>query len=221
MIRITPAGRSIAVACGRLFARWLRTMRVRVLLPDGTTVAGRDFAAGDALYAVRERDLFALAALAEGRAFHVLVADGNDGEWAAAFASPLGCRITRGSSLHHGLYALRVLVHVLRASEDPAAIVVDGPLGPAGEAKEGIAAMAAFTGRAIVPAAAAARRKIVFARSWAAHLLPLPFAEVTIAAGSPIVLRRDATRAEMAVAALTITRELQRLQRHAEETLAA
>jgi lysophospholipid acyltransferase (LPLAT)-like uncharacterized protein len=221
MIRLRPILRPIARTCGWLFGHWLRTLHVRILSADDTLIASRNFVAGDALYAVRERDLFALASLAEGRGFHALVADGNDGDWATAFVSPLGCRITRGSTLHHGLYALRALVHVLQAGDGPAAIVIDGPLGPAGEAKEGIAAVAAFTGRLIVPAAAAATRKLVFTKSWAEHILPLPFARVVIARGEPIAVRRGASRAEMTVVAQSVTRELRRLEARAEEMLAA
>jgi lysophospholipid acyltransferase (LPLAT)-like uncharacterized protein len=221
MIRLTPFRRWVAVAFGHVFSRWLRSLRVRVLLADGSTVAGRDFVAGDALYAITERDINALAGLARGRDFHVLVAEGNDGDWATAFATPLECQITRGSSLHHPIFALLTIINTLKDSDAPAALVVDGPLGPAGETKEGIVAIAACTGRPIVPAAAAAKRKFVFTDSWAAHELPLPFSSVVIAAGPPITVRRDATRAEIKAVADMVSRELQRLRARATEAVAA
>ena len=219
MIRLTPVRRWFAIAFCQAFARWLRSMRVRVLLADGSTVAGRDFVAGDALYAISERDVNAVTGLARGRDFHVLVAEGNDGDWATEFATLVGCQVIRGSSLHHPIFALRTVINTLKDSDDPALMVVDGPLGPAGEAKEGIVAIAACTGRPIVPVAAAAKRKFVFTDSWAAHELPLPFATVTIAAGPPISVPRDATRAEIKAVADTVSRELQRLRVRAMEAL--
>lgn len=181
-------------------------------MPDGTFVFLRDFQPGSALYAFSERDLIPIAATAERRPSFVLVAEGNDGDWATAMVAPLHCRVIRGSSLHHGLSALRQLVCALNECDLPAAIAVDGPTGPAGEVKEGVVVCAALTRRAIVPAAAAARWKLIFRGSWAAHYLPLPFSPVVIALGGPISVPRQALRSEIAAAALTIADELRRLR---------
>lgn len=220
-MRLHSAARPLVRVLGRLFALWLRSLRIRFQLPDGTSIRRDDFSAGNALFAFSERDLLAVASAAEGRRPVVLVDEGADGDWATALASPLGCEFVRGSSLHHGLGAIRALIRALEATDHPAAIVVDGPVGPAGEAKAGIAACAAMTGRPIVPIAAAARWRIVFPRSWAGHYLPLPWSRVAIAVGEPLAVRRGASRQELDTAARAVTIKLRNLRAQAVHDLEA
>lgn len=215
MMELSAPLRPFARVAGRLFAFWLRSLRVRFQMPDGRSIPGADFCAGNSLFAMSERDLIAVASAGEGRSVIALVDEGADGDWAAELAAALGCRFVRGSSLHHGLSAVRSLIHTLEKYDGPAAIVVDGPAGPAGEAKPGIAACAAMTGRTIVPVAAAAKWRIVFPGSWAAHYLPMPWSRVVIAVGEPLAVRRGASRQELDAVARTITIKLGLLQRQA------
>ncbi len=219
-MRLHSAVRPFALAAGRLFALWLRSLRVRMQV-HGSWIDRADFVAGNGLFAFSERDLLAVAAAAEGRHLLVLVDASADGDWAVAIASALGCRFVRGSSLHQGLGALRDLIHALEGNDRPAAFVVDGPVGPAGEAKPGIAACAALTGRPIVPVAAAARWRIAFPRSWAGHYLPLPWSRVAIVVGEPLVVRRGASREEIDAMARAITIALEDLRAKALAALAA
>jgi hypothetical protein len=221
VMRLHFAARPFVRGVGRLFALWLRSWRVRVQLPDGTSIHVAEYPAGNSLFALSECDLLTLASAAEGRAPVVLADEGADGDWAVALASALGCQFVRGSSLHHGLGAIRTLIRALEATESPAAIVVDGPVGPAGEARPGIAACAAFTGRPIVPVAAAARWRFVFPRSWAGHYLPLPWSRVVIAVGETLAVRRGASRQELDAVARTITIKLRDLRAQAEHDLEA
>jgi lysophospholipid acyltransferase (LPLAT)-like uncharacterized protein len=204
--------RPLVSAAGHLFANWLRTLRVRMALPDGSSVAPSQYDFRSLIFAITERDLLASLAVARGRSFRALVAEGRDGDWAVEFAAPLGCTFIRGSSLHHGARALRALVRALNTDTAPAVMVVDGPVGPPNEVKEGVVACAALTRRAIVPAAMAARGKIVFRGSWAAHYLPLPFARVVIAVGEPMCVGRGPSRAEVAENARAVGAELRRLR---------
>jgi lysophospholipid acyltransferase (LPLAT)-like uncharacterized protein len=220
-MRLHPAAGPFARGAGRLFALWLRSLRVRVQLPDGASIRLADYAAGNSLFAFSERDLLAVACAAEGRSPIVLVDEGADGDWAVALASALGCEFVRGSSLHHGLSAIRALIGALEATDHPAAIVVDGPVGPAGEAKPGIAFCAAQTGRSIVPVAAAARWRLRFRRSWAGHYLPLPWSRVAIAVGEPFAVHRGASRPEIDAVATTITIRLRELRARALHDLEA
>ncbi len=87
----------------------------------------------------------------------MLVTIGRDGDWAAALLHRLGCRVVRGSSRRGGAAAFKGLLDKIKGSDGPTAIVVDGPLGPAGEAKEGAVACGMMTGRPVVAIAAAAR----------------------------------------------------------------
>jgi lysophospholipid acyltransferase (LPLAT)-like uncharacterized protein len=206
--------RPLVAAAGHLLATWLGTLRVRMALPDGSSVLPSQYEFQSLIFAITERDVLASLAVARGRSFRALVAEGRDGDWAVALAAPLGCTFVRGSSLHHGARALRALVRALNADPAPAVMIVDGPVGPAGEVKEGVVACAALTRRAIVPAAMAATGKIVFRGSWAAHYLPLPFARVVIAVGEPMSVRNGSSRAEDARA---LGNEIRRLREVALE----
>jgi lysophospholipid acyltransferase (LPLAT)-like uncharacterized protein len=219
-VRALPtAARPVVRAAGRLFALWLHSLRLRVQMPEGRAIRGEDYDAGSAIHAISERDLIAFAVMADGRQPIVLADEGNDGDWAVELASALRCEFVRGSSLHHARAAIRALIRVLDSSDRPAMLVVDGPVGPAGEAKTGIAAFAAWSGRSIVPVAAAAKWRIVFRRSWAAHYLPLPFSRVVVAFGEPLAVRHGASRAELDAVARTITIRLRELRARAEHGL--
>ena len=212
-------GRPFARAAGRLFGFWLDSLRVRLRRADGKTFGAADFPIGSSIYAVSERDLIAVAPMARHSDFIALVDKSRDGEWAVALASSLRCRFVRGSSLHEGLGALRELLSTISASSSPVIITVDGPTGPAGEAKPGAVVCAARTGRTIVPAAAAARHRITFSRSWAAYYVPLPWSPVSIELGEPMTVAPTASRQEIDAATQAISVRLRELRLAAERGL--
>lgn len=176
----------IVRALARLLRLATRSWRLTFVLPDGSVQARDDYAIGRKVYAVSERDLFVGMALAPRARPTVLVAEGSDGDWAAIAAAQFGVDAVRGSTLHHPTAAAREFIRALRATAAPALLVVDGPLGPPGTAKAGIATIAALSGRPIVVAAAAARPAITFSGSWSGIYLPVPFARVVVATGSEI-----------------------------------
>ena len=178
------------------FGLWLRTLRVTILLPDGNTLRPSDYEFRSQLFAICERDLLVLPRMTAETSFVALVALGRDGDFATAAAEALGVRIIRGSSRRGGTRALAALVRTLEGGADPAAIVVDGPLGPPGQPKEGILFCAGHTGRPIVPVGAAARYALVIRRAWSRIYLPLPFSRVAFVAGEPIELARTPPREE-------------------------
>ena len=179
-------------AAGAMYALLSRTYRCRIRRADGSWTTPRQYEFGPEIYALSERDALALAWMMGRQRFHVLVADGKDGDWAEAMLGALGCTAVRGSSLRNGLYALVVLVRALRATPRPAGVVIDGPLGPPDVAKEGIAIVAAECARPIVPVVAGAGWRLTFAKSWSKIFLPLPFSRVEILLGDAIdVPRRE------------------------------
>jgi lysophospholipid acyltransferase (LPLAT)-like uncharacterized protein len=212
MIALNRGLRPLAFVASHLFALWMRTLRVHFSMPDGSTRSAADYPMNGVIFALSERDLLATIPAVDHRDCHVLVAEGSDGDWAVAMTSRFGLHFVRGSSLTHGARALRSLNAALRNNEHPAAIFVDGPLGPAGSVKEGVVACAANTGRKIVPVAAAAHPCIVFRRSWAAHYLPLPFARVVIATADPISVVATASRSDYAIMSSAIAATLGRLR---------
>jgi len=63
---------------------------------------------------------------------------------------------------------------------------VDGPRGPLHQVKPGALLAARAAGGLIVPITARSSRAFIFRRAWDRYALPRPFAEVTIAVGSPL-----------------------------------
>lgn len=178
---------------GRLARLVFSTWKMRLRLPDGTEIAARAYPFGRQIFALSERDAFALAGVIVDRGFTTLAAPGRDGELASAALEGIGCRVVRGARRRGGARALRELIRGLATSESPFAIVVDGPLGPADEPKPGIFMCARESGRPIVPLGAAARRSVELRRAWSRIHVPLLFATVTIVAGESLFVPAGAS----------------------------
>lgn len=178
----------------RLLRLYVRTWRMTAVFADGGTGSPASHPFGPEIYAIRERDTVMLSGIAGLAPFHTLVAQGKDGDWAAVVASELGCTVVRGSSRHDPVASSMAFVRGLRVSSSPAFLVVDGPLGPSGVAKEGIGTIARLAERSVVAIAAEARPAIVLRRTWSGIVIPLPFARVTIFAAPAIEVPRGGNR---------------------------
>ena len=200
---------------GRAYRGYFATLRVEGLLGDGRTVRPGGYAFGREIYALSERDALALAGIGTYAPMTALVSFGRDGDWAAALLGRIGFRPVRGSSLRGGSQAVAEMVRDLRGSDAPAAIVVDGPLGPVGEAKPGIVVLGMRTRRPVRALGAAARREIVFGGSWSRIFLPLPFTRVVIACDDPLEPPATPAREEVAAAARALTARLALMRRRA------
>ncbi len=173
--------RQAAIVAAFIYRTYHATLRVRLLLPDGTIVPADEYPPDREVFALCERDALAVAGLIAGTGCTVLVTISRDGDWASALLDRLGCHVVRGSSRLGGAAALKGLLDALRASNGPTAIVVDGPLGPAGEAKRGAVACGILADRPVHAIAAAARFRIVFPGTWSGIYLPLPFSKLVVA----------------------------------------
>ena len=140
--------------------------------------------------------------------FTVLVARGRDGDWETAAVEEIGGKVVRGAFRRGGAAAYASLRRALAAGDGPVGLVVDGPVGPEGEAREGAVACAAATGRPLRPVAAAARRAIVFDRSWSHIWVPLPFTRVVVACGAPMPVSEGADRAERRLLTAELSRRI-------------
>ncbi len=201
------------------------TLRVRAALDDGTLATPAAYPFGREVFALREGDALALAGLLARARFTVLVAKGRDGDWATALLTALGCRVVRGATARGGGRALLALVDALRDSPGPAGIVVDGPLGPAGEAKGGAVLLGRKTGRPVRALGIAASPTFVFPRTWSGLHLPLPFARLAIAVEAPLAeapagLPPAEARRALDEATAELTRRLASARRRAEAMLA-
>ena len=84
----------------------------------------------------------------------------------------------------------RSIIPFIRAIKEgyPGFIAVDGPLGPPRETKAGAIYIARKSGAKIVPLAVQARRGFLLNR-WDNHYIPLPFNNIIVSIGRPIVVK--------------------------------
>jgi lysophospholipid acyltransferase (LPLAT)-like uncharacterized protein len=113
-----------------------------------------------------------------GMGFAALISRHDDGEIIARVVEGLGLNTVRGSTTRGGVRALLESAQLLNNGVS-LAITPDGPRGPRHEFAPGALIVAQRTGRPIVAIAATASRAW-HARSWDRHLVPKPFARVTI-----------------------------------------
>jgi lysophospholipid acyltransferase (LPLAT)-like uncharacterized protein len=132
---------------------------------------------GPHLGALWHRGALVTAYLFRDRGFSIPVSPSKDGDLVTSLLVHLGyAEPPRGSSSRKGSRALRGLVRTIRRGTT-AAVLTDGPQGPARRSKVGIFAAARMSDTPISPLAVSARPCLRFS-SWDGMLLPLPFARV-------------------------------------------
>jgi len=209
--------RAVRGLLGRMAATLVRglgaTWRVEVegdnpIGPDRAPVAG----------ALWHRGLFIAAHFFRDRRIVVMVSRSRDGDWIEAVLSGLGFADSpRGSSSRGGASALRQQVELVRAGHS-AALLCDGPRGPARVAKAGVIALARAGGVPIQPVGLSARPCLHFG-SWDTTLLPLPFARVVAVFGRQVSVHGEITDEELERTRLEIEQEIERVTRRADEQL--
>ena len=205
-----------------LFCRlYCRTLRIKLMLPDGKLVPLRRYPFRRVIFAHPETIDLGIAPALLLAPFVILLAPGRDGDRAALFLHGVGCEVVRGSTLRSGAASLRQLIRVLREHQGPAALSVDGPIGPRGAVKPGIISCAFHTGRSIIPLGAAARPCLVFRRSWSQIFLPLPGARVIIVTGDDLQVTGPLTAAALDELTGELATRLRLAQERAESTLQA
>ena len=146
-----------------------------------------------------------------------LVSLSKDGDFATAVLRRLGYEAVRGSSSRGGREAFHELRDVLGPGRS-AAIIPDGPKGPARALKPGIVRLASLTGAAILPLSAAAQPGYRLA-SWDRFLLPWPFARAVVVYGTPIDVAPELATEPEDQLRIQVKRELDRLEAEADAIL--
>lgn len=211
------------MAAGSSAAAWLvrllgATTRIRHH-GDGE-VRAREAAGERFILAFWHRHLLLMPYAYRGRRIAVLISRHRDGELAARAMQRLGIESVRGSSTRGGAAGLRGLLKKARRGYD-LGFVPDGPKGPAGVAKPGVAAAAVATGYPIVPVALAASR-CRRVGSWDRMVVPLPFARVHFVYGTAMTVpdrdRIEAATAELGRRLDAAEAEAERLAAGADDT---
>lgn len=223
--RLARLGGALGLAAVALLVRayrlYHRTLRLYAVLPDGTVIRGyADYPRTREIIALCERDAVALGGFVANEGAITLVAPGRDGDWATAALEALGFQVVRGASERGGVRAVRQLVHRLQGTSAPAAVVVDGPLGPAGEAKPGVLLCALHTDRPVRPLSAAARFSLVFGKAWSRLYVPMPFSRLAVSIGEHVTVAADGPGAREAARRL-LTERLAQARRQALDVVRA
>jgi lysophospholipid acyltransferase (LPLAT)-like uncharacterized protein len=166
------------------------TMRLRTS-GEQNLARYRRLGPGSLLFALWHGDYFPVFAYARNSNVCVVVSRSPDGEILDRLLRARGFRTVRGSSTRGATRVVIDMARQVNAGHD-AAIAVDGPRGPAGEAKAGIVLLAKRTGCPIVPLSTGMERFKEFS-SWDRFKIPLPFTRVVLTAGPAIQVPRDAT----------------------------
>lgn len=195
----------VAALAATLFRAFGRTWRVEVQGSSPFDAAERPL-----LGALWHRSVFLAAHHFRDRRVAVMVSHSRDGDWIEALLARLGYAPSpRGSSSRGGASALRQQIRLARET-GVAALLCDGPRGPAGVAKPGVLFLARACRAPLWPVAFSARPALRLG-SWDQMLLPLPFARVRCAYGEPIHVPRDADDATLEALRKRLEESLQRL----------
>ena len=199
------------------------TWRIEVLGKDPRPDAGHSQAQSDQnpyLAALFHESLLPCTWFFRDRLYSVAVSRSRDGDRVRASLLALGYdEPARGSSSRGGPAALRGLVRMLDRGTT-VSVLVDGPRGPAREAKVGVVALARLTRAPIQPVAFSARPAIRL-KSWDRSLIPLPFARVVCAFGEPIAPPQSGDEADEQAITHRLEEELSRLHREADGVLSS
>jgi len=170
------------------------------------------------LGALWHRSVFLAAHQFRDRRVVVIVSHSRDGDWIEALLSRLGYAPSpRGSSSRGGAWALRAQIRAARET-GAAALLCDGPRGPAGIAKPGVLLLARACHAPLWPVAFSARPALRLG-SWDRMLLPLPFARVLCAFGEPILVPRDAADATVEMLRKRLEETLHRMTEELDRRL--
>lgn len=168
-----------------LIARLIRavggTLRMRVLGVDHLAEVKRH--GGAILYVFWHGLQFYPAYFFAGSDIAILTSQSVDGEMQSGILDRLGYGLIRGSSSRGAVGGLKGMVDRLAEGRD-VALAIDGPKGPAFEAKPGLAFLAGKTGAWIVPLATAYDRYKELG-AWDRFRFPKPWSRGVFLIGRP------------------------------------
>lgn len=152
--------------------------------------------AGPVIFACLHRDIIPSLLFVRAARPHLLVSGSEDGAILVRALAGSGFGFVRGATGEGGGRALVELRRVLDGG-GAVGIAVDGPKGPFGEIRDGVAHLARLTGRSVVPLAAEPMAAIRL-RTWDRTVVPLPGSRVAMRVGTPLVTGGGTPEAEAA-----------------------
>lgn len=183
------AGQALKLACAPPLWHLLRRS-VRLAPPPPPP------GAGPRIFACLHRDILPAILYVRPCRPVLMVSSSPDGDILVRTLGEDDFGFVRGSGEEHGSRAFLSLCRLVEEGRC-AGLAVDGPKGPYGIVRDGVLHLARRTGAAIVPLRAEAPRALVLA-TWDRTVVPLPGGRVTVTAGEPLAVARDANGAALA-----------------------
>lgn len=187
-MKIPPHIVAWPVAAYVLLLRWTCRLRVhddpRPLLKS----EGRKY-----IYSVLHAHQIGASMYAEAGTM-AMVSRSRDGELIVRMLRWMGAVPVRGSSRRKdsrgGAEALDAMaVHV--NSGRPAILAVDGPRGPRGHVRKGVASLASRTGASVLNVVLVPRWRLTMPKTWDRFQIPLPFGRIDAYFAPPVCLAED------------------------------
>ena len=150
------------------------------------------------------------------RRMHVLISMHRDGKLISQAIGHFGQKTVSGSTSKGGKEAVSEILTLLENGAN-ISITPDGPRGPVQVAARGIAAVARFSGKVVLPVVFSATRAKRM-RSWDKFMLALPFGKIFFYVGKPIAVPESCDEEE---ARLTIEVSMNALLAEADKRAGA
>jgi hypothetical protein len=127
----------------------------------------------------------------------MIVPDDWRGEVLTEWCRLMGTKAFTVSMQEESFVAARRLLQLVRRVRDGAYAYInpDGPDGPSGVPKPGIAFLAGKSGAAVLPIGVYSRSRIQLPR-WDRYSVPLPYSHITLAIGEPLAVDRQEDSSE-------------------------
>lgn len=147
---------------------------------------------------------------------HVLISLHRDGKLISQVIGHFGQKTVSGSTSKGGKEAVSEILKLLETGAN-ISITPDGPRGPVHGAARGIAGVARFSGKVVLPVVFSATRA-KHLKSWDKFMLALPFGKIFFYVGKPIMVSEDGDEED---ARLHIERSMNALLAEADARAAA
>lgn len=148
------------------------------------------------------------------RGIVVMSSVSRDAEYTGRVIKRFGYGTARGSSTRGGGRAMAEMAQCLNNGLE-VAFTIDGPRGPAYEAKPGAVTLARHTGQAILPFHITLNNRVELS-SWDRLTIPLPFTRALVLIAEPIYVAREANSDEVSAKQAALQSALDRLREQAE-----
>ena len=170
------------------------------------------------LYAMWHRNQCAIYGFKDKPTVSVLISQSRDGDVVANGIKPMGFKLVRGSKGRRGaIEASKQMIDALKSGER-AAMMVDGPRGPAEIVKDGVIKIAKLSGKPIVPVCWYSNNfNWIKLPSWDGLRMPILDVRLINLYGEPIYVPEDADDEAIEKARIQLEESLKELDRRIPE----